>query len=131
MSIVTTNRGSVFFLKYHIVWCTKYRRPVLTNKIADRFREVALEKATAIGASIPAMEVMLDHIHLFVEATPVIGVAAMVGHLKGCTARVLRQEFSALKRRMPVLWSRSYYIGSAGQVSEAVIKRYIANQKGT
>ncbi len=124
------NAGAVFALKYHIVWCPKYRRPVLTAEVENRLRQLLAEKAAELDMTIHALEVMPDHVHLFVEADPTLSVAEIVNRFKGYTSRVLRQEFTMLRSRLPTLWSRSYYCGTVGAVSEATVKRYIANQKG-
>ena len=124
------NAGAVFSLKYHIVWCPKYCRPVLTAEVESRLRQLLAEKAAELDMTIHALEVMPDHVHLFVEADPTLSVAEIVNRFKGYTSRVLRQEFTMLRSRLPTLWSRSYYCGTVGTVSEATVKRYIANQKG-
>src|SRR3954470_10331632 len=122
--------GSVCSLKYHIVWCPKYRRPVLVDVVADRLRDLLAEKVAELGMTIHALEVMPDHVHLFVEGDPTRCVAEIVNRLKGSTSRVLRQEFPTLRSRLPTRWSRSYFAGSIGHVSAATIERYIAEQKG-
>lgn len=124
------NAGAVYSLKYHIVWCPKYRRPVLVDDVADRLRILLAEKAVELGMTIHALEVMPDHVHLFVESDPTRCVAEIVNRLKGFTSRVLRQEFASLRSRLPTLWSRSYFAGSIGHVSVATIERYIAERKG-
>ena len=73
---------------------------------------------------------MPDRVHLFVEADPTLCVAEVVNRLKGRTSRLLRQEFPALRSRLPTLWSRSDCAATVGAVSEATIHRYIASQKG-
>jgi putative transposase len=125
-----TNAGAIFSLKYHLVWCPKYRRKVLIPPIDNRFKELIGEVAAEHGMTVHTMEVMPDHVHLFVEADPTLSVAEIVNRFKGRTSRVLRLEFVALRRRLPTLWSRSYYAGSVGAVSEAVVRRYIEAQKG-
>ncbi len=124
------NAGAVFSLKYHIVWCPKYRRPVLTWEVEVRLRMLLYEKADELGMAIHALEVMPDHVHLFVESDPTMCVAEIVNRFKGFTSRVLRKEFAQLRTRLPTLWSRSYYAASVGAVSETTVKRYIENQKG-
>ncbi|HYH38494.1 MAG TPA: IS200/IS605 family transposase [Azospirillum sp.] len=124
------NAGAVFSLKYHIVWCPKYRRPVLTPPIDDRLREVLGEVASEYDMTFHALEVMPDHVHVFVEADPTLGVAEIVNRLKGKSSRILRDEFPALRSRLPTLWSRSYFAATVGSVSEETIRRYIENQKG-
>jgi putative transposase len=74
--------------------------------------------------------VMPDHVHMFVESDPGMAPAKLAAQFKGYTSRVLRQEFRHLRSQLPSLWSRSYYIGSVGYVSEATVRRYIENQKG-
>ncbi len=124
------NAGAVFSLKYHIVWCPKYRRPVLTAEVEARLRQLLSEKAAELGMTIHALEVMPDHVHLFVESDPTFCVAEIVNRFKGFTSRVLRKEFAHLRSRLPTLWSRSYYAGTVGAVSEAVVRRYVESQKG-
>ena len=124
------NAGAVFSLKYHIVWCPKYRRPVLVDAVAGRLRELLAEKAAELGMTIHAVEVMPDRVHLFVVGDPTRCVAEIVNRLKGYTSHALRDEFPSLRSRLPTLWSRSYYAGSVGHVSAATIGRYIAGQKG-
>lgn len=73
---------------------------------------------------------MPDHVHLFIESDPIYSVAEIVNRLKGASSRILRSEFPALRSRLPTLWSRSYYAGTVGAVSDAVVRRYIESQKG-
>lgn len=124
------NAGAVFNLNYHIVWCPKYRRKVLVGAIEARLKELLHEKAEALGVSVEGLEVMPDHVHLFISAPPSDAPQHFVNQFKGYTSRVLRQEFPALKSKLPSLWSRSYYIGAAGHVSAEVIQKYIEAQKG-
>jgi putative transposase len=124
------NAGATFSLKYHIVWCPKYRRPVLVDAVAGRLKDLLAAKADELGMTIHALEVMPDHVHLFVESDPTRCVAEIVNRLKGSTSRLLRQEFPSLRSRIPTLWSRSYFAGSIGHVSAAAIERYVAAQKG-
>jgi putative transposase len=70
-----------------------------------------------------------DHVHLFIKADPTMSPHFIVQQLKGYTSRTLRQEFPALRSRLPTLWTRSYYVESVGHISESVIKKYIKEQK--
>ena len=124
------NAGAVYSLKYHIVWCPKYRRPVLTGTIAEDAAALIREKADVLNATVHALEVMPDHVHLFVESDPTVPVQFLVNQFKGYTSRVLRQRYPTLKSRLPALWSRSYYCGTVGAVSDATVRRYIDAQKG-
>jgi putative transposase len=125
-----TNAGAVVTLKAHLVWCPKYRRPVLTGSVADRLRELLTAKAAELDATIEALEVLPDHVHLCISYPPIHAVAHLVNQFKGDSSRVLRQEFPALRSRLPALWSRSYYAGAVGHVSAASVRRYIDAQQG-
>jgi putative transposase len=125
-----THAGAVFSLKYHLVWCPKYRRKVLISPVDERLKELIVETAEEHRMTVHAMEVMPKRVHLFVEADPALCVAEIVNRFKGRSSRILRQEFASLRTRLPTLWSRSYYAGSVGAVSEGVVRRYIEAQKG-
>jgi putative transposase len=124
------NAGAVFSLKYHIVWCPKYRRPVLVDRVEASLHRLLTAKALELGITVHALEVMPDHVHLFVEADPTRCVAEIVNRFKGFTSHELRREFPNLRSRLPTLWSRSYYARTVGTVSEATVRRYVASQKG-
>lgn len=124
------NAGAVYSLKYHLVWCPKYRRSVLTEPIAVRLKELLQQKAKELEIEIEAFEIMPDHVHIFVSVDPSESPAHLVNQFKGFTSFQLRQEFPELKTKLPTLWSRSYFAGSVGFVSEETVKKYIENQKG-
>lgn len=125
----STNSHSTFNLGYHIIWCPKYRRKVLVNGVDERLKELLLEKALEHNWSIEQMEVMPDHVHIFIKASPNDSPVFIVSQLKGYSSRILRQEFATLKSRLPTLWTRSYFCESVGHISEATIKKYIEEQK--
>lgn len=131
MSRYRRNAGATFSLKYHLVWCPKYRRKVLVAPYDARLKEIIAEVAAEAEMTVHAVEIMPDHVHLFVEADPTLAVAEIVNRFKGRSSRLMRQEFPALRSRLPTLWSRSYYAGSVGHVSTKVVEAYIAAQKGT
>ena len=108
---------SVYALRYHIVFCPKYRRKVLTP-LEEELKQLFTQKATELGLAILAMEVMPDEPQF------------IVNQLKGYTSRILRGRHQWLRSRLPTLWTRSYYIGSAGSVSASSIQKYIESQKG-
>ena len=99
--------GSGVLFEVPHVWCPKYRRSVLTPPVDGRLKVLLAEIADEHGMTIHAAEVMPDHVHLFVEADPTLCVAEVVNRLKGRTSGLLRQEFPALRSRLPTLWSRS------------------------
>lgn len=120
---------AVHSLRYHIVFCPKYRRKVL-GPLEGELKELFTEKAAQLGLQIIAMEVMPDHVHIFIEGKPSYEPQYIVNQLKGYTSRILRSRHQWLRSRLPTLWTRSYYIGSAGSVSAASIQKYIESQKG-
>jgi putative transposase len=124
-----TSPGAAFSVKYHIVWCPKYRKRVLIDPVDTRLKALLYEIAENIGTVIQAMEVMPDHVHLFVEADATRAPAELANRFKGATSRLLREEFPHLRRVLPCLWSRSYFVGTVGHVSDATVRKYIAMQK--
>ena len=124
------NAGTVFSLSYQIVFCPKYRRKVLVAEVEQRLKHILYATAQQYGVLIQTLEVMPDHVRLFVTADPTRCVAEIVNRLKGASSRILRQEFPHLTSRLPTLWSRSYYAGTVGNVSESTVKKFIENQKG-
>jgi putative transposase len=113
------------------VWIPKYRRKILVGRIAVRLSELLHLKAEELGGEILNLAVQPDHVHMFCSFPPTIAPYQIMYRLKGFTAHELRQEFPELKSRLPNLWTRSYYIGTAGNVSAETIQRYIEAQKGT
>ena len=108
------SKTTVYNIGYHFIWCPKYRRKVLIGEAETRLKELLLEKAKQINVEIINMEVMPDHVHLFIKATPVDSPHFIVQQLKGYTSRIIRQEFPEVKSRIPTLWTRSYYCESVG-----------------
>ena len=125
----TKSRSTTYNLGYHIIWCPKYRRKVLVGEIAERLKVLLTEKAVEIGLVIERIEVLPDHVHLFVKCDPTDSPQYIVGQLKGYTSFNLRKEFASLQTKLPTLWTRSYYVESVGHISESTIKKYIEDQK--
>lgn len=125
----TTSNKAVYNVSYHIIWCPKYRRKVLTGQVETRLKELLFCKAKELGITIAEIEVMPDHVYLFVKASPVEAPHYIVQQFKGYTSRILRKEFPKLKSRLPTLWTRSYYLETIGHISEEAVKKYIEDQK--
>ena len=89
----TASKTTVYNIGYHLIWCPKYRRKILTGKVGTRLKALLKEKAHDIGTSIKEIEVMPDHVHLFIKARPVHSPHFIVQQLKGYTSHVLREEF--------------------------------------
>ncbi len=124
-----TSTSTVYTVRYHIVWCPKYRRKVLEGEVEVRLRELLHEKAEELELEIEEIEVMPGHLHLLVNARPALAPHHIVQPFKGLTSRRLREEFPSLKSRLPSLWTRSYYIETIGHISEDTIRDYIKDQK--
>jgi putative transposase len=124
-----SSKHAVYNCAYHLLWCPKYRRDVLKGDVAIRLKELLLEKAESHDWIIENLEIMPDHVHVFIKATTVDAPVYIVSQLKGYSSRVLRNEFKELRTRIPTLWTRSYYVETIGHISEKTIKKYIDEQK--
>lgn len=125
----TVSNTSVYNLGYHLIWCSKYRRKVLTKQVEIQLITLLQKKALKLGVIIEEIEIMPDHVHLFIKSTPVNAPHFIVQQLKGFTSRILRRQFPQLRSKIPSLWTRSYYIESVGHISAKTIKKYIQEQK--
>ena len=123
------SRHAAYNINYHFVWIPKYRRKVLVNAVAARLDQLLRAKAAELGGEILNLAIQPDHVHLFCAFPPTIAPYQIMYRLKGYTAHVLRQEFPHLNSRLPNLWTRSYYVGTAGKVSAPTIQRYLDAQK--
>lgn len=123
--------SAVYNINYHIVWCPKYRRGILKDKVESFLKSCLQTICETKKWELLEMEVMPDHIHIFISAPPFEAPTDIVKVLKGVTARRLFMEFPDLKKKLwkGSVWSPSYYVGTAGHVSAETIKRYIEEQK--
>ena len=124
-----SNNNIVYSCKYHVVWCPKYRRKVLTNGVDVRLKELLLSYAANLSVDILEMEIMPDHVHIRMEVDPQFGIHKAVKSLKGYTSKVLRGEFPFLRTKMPTLWTNSYFVSTVDDAPLEIIKQYIENQK--
>jgi len=124
-----SNNNIVYSCKYHVVWCPKYRRKVLTGKIEVRLKELIQETCIELQSELIELEIMPDHVHLLVEVDPQFGVHKVIKTIKGKTSRILRKEFPILTSKIPTLWTNSYFISTVGGTPLEIIKQYIENQK--
>ena len=102
---------------------------MLVGDVEAQLRQLLMDKAKSIGVSIEEMQILPDHIHLFVKASPVASPHWIVQQLKGYTSHELRKQFKSLRTRLPTLWTRSYYVESCGHISEDTVRQYIEDQK--
>jgi putative transposase len=131
MREIKSSRHSRHLLLYHMVWIPKYRRRILVGHVAERLKEVIRQTASKRDWDVAALEVMPDHVHLFISPPPTTSPADVVKVCKGVSARLLLKEFPDLARKTGrgTLWAPSYFVGSAGNVSAETIQRYIEEQQ--
>ena len=121
---------TVYDLKYHIVWITKYRKPVLRGEIGERVRELIREICKAKDVEIIKGHVANDHVHVFVSVPPHISVSKIVQSLKGKSSRKMMMEYKSLSRAFwgRHIWGRGYFVASSGNVTDEVIIKYLEEQ---
>ena len=121
---------SVYDLKVHIVWITKYRKPVLFGDVAVRLRDLIREICRTMEVDILKGHVSKDHVHLFVSIPPQLSVNKLAGRIKGKTSRKLLAENRRLAKEFwgRHLWARGYFAASSGNVTDEVVMQYIAAQ---
>jgi putative transposase len=129
MTTFKSNNNVVYSCKYHVVFCPKYRRKVLVNGVDQRLKVLIQEIADELKCDIVQLEIMPDHMHILCEVDPQFGIHTFVKRVKGRTSRMLRQEFDWLKRRLPTLWTNSYFVSTVGGAPLTIIKQYIESQK--
>jgi putative transposase len=124
-----SNRNVIYACHYHVVWCPKYRRKLLVGPIETRLKEIVMQACSEHQAEVEELEVMPDHVHLLVNVDPQFGIHRLMKLIKGRSSRCLRQEFPELKRKLPTLWTNSYFVSTTGGAPLSIIKQYIEQQK--
>jgi len=124
-----SNNNIVYLCTYHIVWCPKYRRKVLIDKVEIRLKEIIKEVANEMRVEIIEMETDKDHIHILAEIDPQFGVMKFIKRAKGRSSRILRDEFHHLRTKLPTLWTNSSFVTTVGGAPLGIIKQYIENQQ--
>ena len=127
-------------INYHIIWIPKYRKPILKDKVVEVLRQIIEGQCQQMQCENLALEIMPDHIHLFIGAKPTHRPCDIIHQLKGNTSIQLRRCFPELKyfgyphndnwKGFDHLWATGYYCGSAGHVSQDAVRRYIEEQQG-
>ena len=120
---------SVSCINYHFVWCVRRRKKLLSGEIDKRLLELIPVAVEEIGCKVIALASHLDHVRLFVQAQPILAPYQIMHKVKGYTAFHLRREFASVVQKLPSLWTRSYFVGTAGAVSGDAIKHYVEAQK--
>lgn len=123
--------NAAYLTWYHFVWSTKYRRKVLTDTIAETAKVTLLNICAKQGYEVRAVEVMPDHIHLFVSIEPKVPLTVAAKSLKGGSARTIFTRHPEIRKKLwdGHLWNPSYFVGTAGDVSAATIRQYIESQR--
>ena len=144
MDRIRSNGNVTYRCHYHLVWCPKYRRPVITSldpatdnppvpgdpgPVDTRLVEIIREVCAERGAEIIEVETMPDHVHLLVSVDPQYGIHRLAKQIKGRSSRLLRQEFPSLTRRIPTLWTNSYFVATVGGAPLEIVRQYIENQR--
>lgn len=117
----------VHLIIYHLIWCPKRRKPVLIENIAKNCQSLIVQKCEQHGWTTLNITVQPDHIHLFVRVFPTISAADVVKECKGLTSYELRKKYPELKK-LPCMWTRSYFASTAGNISAKTIQKYIEAQ---
>jgi len=125
-----TNNTTVHKCIYHIIWTTKYRRPVLTNEMQEYLKNLLLKYSNENEKfNIIELEIMPDHVHCLIQIDPDFPISSTLNILKGKSSHDMIEHFPELKRKLPTLWTRSKFIASVGSVSLKTVKEYLENQK--
>ena len=121
---------SVYDLKYHIVWITKYRKPILRGAVGRRVRDLIRQTCASLDVYIVKGHVAKDHVHLLVSVPPNLAVSELVKRLKGRSSRKMLQEYDELRREFwgRHLWARGYFAASTGNVTDEIVAEYIEKQ---
>ncbi len=122
------SRHAVHAIKFHFVWCPTRRAKVLKGVVAARLRQIIDEVAAEKDWNVIQVAILPDHVHLFVQTDVQHAPTQIVKAFKGRSSRFLRQEYTYLLR-LPSLWTRSYFVSTAGRISQETIERYIESQK--
>ena len=131
MSEYRRHAHTVSICKYHFVWCPKYRHPMLSY-ITDGLTELFHETATRFGHEIFSLEIAEDHVHLFIQTDPSYSPAEVAKQLKGYSGKEILERHPELREAYfwgSGLWKDGYYVGTTGNVSAEVVRRYIEETK--
>ena len=128
-NIYKRTKTTVSLVNYHFVFCPRYRRKIFDIPgVEARFKELTAAECKMHDIDILAMECHHDHVHMFISAYPQLSIPDIMKYIKGGTSWKLREEFKQLEK-MPCLWTRSYFVSTAGNVSADTIRRYVEEQK--
>ena len=118
-------------IQYHVVWITKYRKKILTEKIASRLKVLLMQGCSVRGITIIKGNIQPDHVHLLISAPPSLSVAQIMQYLKGRSSKKMQEEFNSLRKQFwgQHMWVTGYFCRTVGTVTKEMVKEYIENQK--
>lgn len=118
-------------IQYHVVWITKYRKKILTGKIASRLKVLLMQGCSVRGIMIIKGNIQSDHVHLLISAPPSLSVAQIMQYLKGRSSKKMQEEFNSLRKQFwgQHMWATGYFCRTVGTVTKEMVKEYIENQK--
>ena len=122
---------TIYDLKYHIIWCTKYRYRVLRGDIANKARGLIREICKTNYTNIHSGHISADHIHILVSVPPTVSISKLVQYIKGKSSRKLLMHSKELNKRYwgQHLWARGYFATTVGNLNEKQVAEYIENQE--
>ncbi|BEL06154.1 IS200/IS605 family transposase [Actinoplanes sichuanensis] len=129
MDETRSNDNVVHRCTYHVVWCPKYRRKVITADVDTRLKQIIREVCDERNAPVTELETMPDHMQLLVTCGPQYGIHRLVKQIKSRSSRLIRQEFPELRTRIPTLWTNSYLVATVGGATLEIVKKYVENQR--
>ena len=129
MNSYRRTQTTVSLINYHFVFCPRYRRKIFDiQNVEIRFKEIVKDICDELEVEIIAIECDRDHTHMFLNCLPSLSPADIMQKIKGVSSKVIREEFIELSK-MPSLWTRNYFVSTAGNVSSEIIKKYVEEQK--
>ena len=128
-----TSSHSRFDIKYHFVWVTKYRKPILHGEVGTRLRDIVREVCRTNEIEILQGAVSRDHVHVLLSCPPNLSPSQIMQYIKGKSSRKLMMEFKHIQKQYwgRHLWARGYFVATSGNITDEAIMQYIQNQEGT
>ena len=124
------NDGLVYKNRFHVVFCPKYKRPVLKEGIDKRLFNILYAEAQKMHVHILSLEIQPDHVHMTISFDPRLTLHKVIKQFKAVSSHILREEYPQLVSKLPSLWTRSYFSSTDAVLDEALIKDYLNSQRG-
>ena len=124
------NQGDTLYCcQYHVLFCTKYRRKVLTEEISAHMKQIVTDLQEEVGFKIQNIDISLDHVHMVLDIPPENSVSGVLTKIKGRTSHILRETYPVLRSRIPTLWTRVIFVSSVGNVALNDLETFLEKQK--